>query len=180
MSLVTSNLTFATGVQFCSKMFTTEEIGSLEVVKSNLFFTIYSVQCPGRFYPHLIWFWLFHNEEAHLELLPNTRVRKSELHLWVKLSERTLCFIKFVPWICEYMLFSTAGSQGNALVGEWPGENTPKVNLFLCFLRNVKLSSEMYLEAGVSSLTIRWTLWRQPCIFCAFFLLCSTQAISSR
>lgn len=42
MSFVTSNLTFATGVQFCNKMFTTEEIGSLEVVKSNLFFTIYS------------------------------------------------------------------------------------------------------------------------------------------
>lgn len=42
MSLVTSNLIFATGVQFHSKMFTTEEIGSLEDVKSNSFFTIYS------------------------------------------------------------------------------------------------------------------------------------------
>lgn len=42
MSLVLSNLIFATGVQFYSKMFTTEEIGGLEDLKSKLFLTFYS------------------------------------------------------------------------------------------------------------------------------------------
>lgn len=103
MSLVLSNLVVATGIQFCSEMFTTEEIGSLEDVKSKLFLTFYS---KFSFQECHIDIWSGFEYFITRKLLWNcwpTQEWESQSYTFVWSYQRGLLyFITFVWWIWDF------------------------------------------------------------------------------